>query len=67
MTPHPTVVGINEIARRLGFSRRTVNHWRQQHLMPDPPWHINGGPVWHIAQIEAWVQMTGRRPKGPRK
>ncbi len=65
----PDLVGIAEIAARLGVSRRTVASWRYRHKRPPkPPWqpfpepfgHPGGHPVWQWADVDAWAKATGR-------
>lgn len=57
---HPTVVGIAEIARRLGRSRATVDQWKWRGLLPDPSWAVGGRPAWNWPEVEAWAKATGR-------
>jgi predicted DNA-binding transcriptional regulator AlpA len=63
------LVGIPEIAERLGVARRTVVAWRYRHRRRPvkPPWRpfpeplsLTGRPVWRWADIEEWAQATGR-------
>jgi hypothetical protein len=63
------LVGIPEIAARLGVPRRTVITWRYRHKNPPaPPWQpfpaqfmiVSGRPVWRWEDVEAWAKETGR-------
>lgn len=70
MTTQVDLVGIPEVAERLGVSRRTVITWRYLHKRrpPRPPWEpfpqprqiVSGRPVWDWAEVEQWAKTTGR-------
>lgn len=61
MTQHPVVVGIVEVALRLGVSRNTVDSWRQRPVgFPSPPWTVGGRPAWDWPDVQAWARETGR-------
>lgn len=62
MTDRPDVVGLAEIAERLGVQRRTVDRWRERGVLPDPTWTVGGRPAWEWSTIEAWARATGRLP-----
>jgi hypothetical protein len=55
------IVGMVEIADRLGVARQTPRQWQQRKLLPAPDavvsWDI---PVWRWATIEKWAKETGR-------
>jgi hypothetical protein len=56
---HPTLVGIAEIASRLGVSRTAVDGWRHRSTMPEPRWLISGTPVWDWEEdIYPWARKT---------
>jgi prophage regulatory protein len=63
------VVGVAEIAKRLGKSDRTVRRWLNRPDFPPPIAHLAIGRVWEWHEIEAWAQRTlplpipGRPPK----
>ncbi len=65
----PDLVGIPEIAARLGVARRTVTGWRYRHQRsPQLPWQpfpgpalmVSGRPVWEWKVVAAWATATGR-------
>lgn len=58
--PHPTVVGLADIADRLDVSRTTVDQWKWRGVLPSPKWSISGRPAWDWPDIEAWAKETGR-------
>jgi predicted DNA-binding transcriptional regulator AlpA len=63
---HPTVVGLAEIADRLGVRRGTVDQWRWRGELPEPKWTVGGRPAWHWPEIKQWAKATGRNGKGQR-
>lgn len=56
---HPSVVGIPEIARRLGVKRATVDQWKWLGQFPAPRWEIGGRPAWRWADVEKWAASRG--------
>jgi hypothetical protein len=72
MNDQVDLVGVPEIAERLGVPRRSVITWRYTHRRrpPKPPWQpfpeprlvVSGRPVWDWAEVERWAKMTGRLP-----
>lgn len=56
----PDIVGITEIAERLGVTRNTPTVWRSRGLFPAPDLDLAMGPVWLWARIEEWARTTGR-------
>lgn len=51
------VVGVSEIAERLGVGRSTVDVWRFHRRVgfPDPTGSVNGQPAWSWPDVEAWA------------
>lgn len=60
---HPTVVGLAEIAERLGATRTSVDQWRHKGILPEPSWTIGGRPAWDWRKIAKWARSTGRLPE----
>lgn len=60
--PHPTIVGLADIAHRLGVTRGTVDQWKWRKLLPKPDWTIGDRPAWEWATVEKWATETGRLP-----
>jgi len=54
------VLGLQEIAARLGVKVCTAHKWRARHLLPDPDIVISGAPIWWAGTIDAWAEETGR-------
>lgn len=59
-SPPWPIVGLAEIAERLGVARGTVDKWRQRDVLPPPTWELAAGPVWLWQVIERWARTTGR-------
>ena len=51
------IVGLNEIAERLGVKLNTVRMWRKRDLLPAPAGFVSGTPWWYWPTIEAWVRQ----------
>ena len=58
--PHPSLVGVGDIAERLAVPRQTADNWRLRGVLPAPDWVISGRPVWEWTTIEQWADDTGR-------
>jgi hypothetical protein len=57
----PDIVGLNEIADRLGVERSTPDRWRYRGLLPEPRLIVSGTPLWDWDNdIEPWARRTGR-------
>lgn len=54
------LVGLAEIAERLGRSRSVVDQWKWRHRLPEPACEVGGRPAWDWATIEAWARETDR-------
>lgn len=58
--PDLDIVGLVEIAGRLGVKRDTTDQWRARGLLPEPTWTVGGRPAWPWRHIEEWAERTGR-------
>jgi len=54
-----TLLGIAEIAARLGVPRVTVAQWRVRGKLPEPTAMLAMGPVWDEATIAEWERGRG--------
>jgi hypothetical protein len=64
--PGDDLVGIPEIAQRLGTTPGTVKAWRRRGVLPDPTQDLAMGPVWWWSDVARWHAIP--RPMGrPRK
>lgn len=58
--PPIDIVGIKEIAERLGVKQQTAAAWRYRELLPPEEGTVSGSPAWTWATIEEWARATGR-------
>lgn len=56
----PGLVGMVEIADRLGVLNATVHSWHHTGKLPEPDYELSGRPVWRWKAVEAWAKKTGR-------
>jgi predicted DNA-binding transcriptional regulator AlpA len=57
------LVGVAEIANRLGLGTSVVHSWRRRHRdFPKPIVHLHMGLVWSWEDVEEWARSTGRVP-----
>lgn len=54
------IVGIKEIAERLGVKPQTAAAWRVRGLLPPEEGTVSGSPAWSWATIQRWAHETGR-------
>lgn len=54
------IVGIKEIAERLGRKPQTAALWRHRGLLPQEEGTVSGAPAWHWETIARWAASTGR-------
>ena len=54
------IVGLKEIAERLGKKQQTAAAWRYRGLLPPEEGTVSGAPAWSWATIERWAKETGR-------
>ena len=57
---HGDRVGLVDIARRLDLNLGTPKKWKDRGLLPEPRWHVSGGPVWDWSDIAVWLEGSGR-------
>lgn len=54
------IVGLKEIAERLGVKQQTAAAWRHRGLLPPEEGTVSGAPAWRWETIEQWALRTGR-------
>jgi hypothetical protein len=54
------IVGLKEIAMRMGVKQQTAAAWRHRGLLPAPEGTVSGAPAWQWQTIEEWAIRTGR-------
>ncbi len=54
------IVGLKEIAERLGVKQQTAAAWRYRGLLPPEEGTVSGAPAWTWATIDGWATATGR-------
>ena len=58
------LVGVSEIATRLGCSVTVVHSWRRRDLdFPEPLAELRMGLVWDWPEVASWAQRTNRLPE----
>lgn len=61
------LVGVAEVAARLGVKPGTIRQWQRRHAdFPQPLARLAAGPVWNWEDFGAWVAKP-RPPGRPRK
>ncbi len=66
-----SLLGLAEIAQKLGISKRTALSYTQRSDFPEPIARLASGSVWETSSVEQWAEATlplkrGRPPAGPR-
>ena len=55
------LVGVAEIADRLGCSVQAVHAWKRRYPdFPEPVAHLSMGLLWGWKDLERWARVTGR-------
>lgn len=57
----PEIMGLHEIALRLGISKRYAREIAGRKGFPDST-RLNAGQFWSTADVEAWI-AANRKPK----
>lgn len=61
----PQLLGVAEVAERLGVSRQRISELRRSQYFPDPVADLRAGPVWAeptlLRFIETWTRSPGQR------
>ena len=61
------LMGVSEIAKRLGVSRQRASQLTQEYEdFPEPVSELAQGRVWRSDDIEAWIERHPDRRPGPR-
>jgi predicted DNA-binding transcriptional regulator AlpA len=63
VVPKPDVMGLTEIAQRLGLSKRYAREITGRKGFPEPT-HLAMGYVWSSKDIEAWIAKNRPEPAG---
>ena len=51
------LLGVTEVAARLGVKPNTVTVWRRRHpSFPEPLVVLAAGPVWWAPDVDAWAE-----------
>jgi prophage regulatory protein len=59
------LMGVAEVAERLGVSRQRVDQLTREHAdFPEPVGRLRAGRVWEQAAIEGWIVRHPKRPAG---
>lgn len=63
--PSPSVerllLRLDEVARSLGFTERTLNRLRSAGKFPKPDVQVGRMPLWKPATVRAWIEQGGVR------
>lgn len=54
------IVGLKEIAERLGVKQQTAAAWNHRGNLPKPEGTVSGMPAWSWRTIAIWAAQTGR-------
>jgi prophage regulatory protein len=54
------LVGLTEIAERLGVSAQRVDQLARRDDFPEPVAVLAAGRIWRLGDIEDWAKSTGR-------
>ena len=51
----PTMLGITEVGKMLGWTRQKVHTYWKRGKIPEPTSYIGNRPVWTLEQICEWI------------
>lgn len=55
------LVGMADIAVRLGVKTATVSQWRNRNTgFPMPMMFVSKSPIWNYPDVQKWAEETGR-------
>lgn len=58
------LVGVTEIAKKVGVRLSAVSNWTVRHLdFPEPVVELSFGKLWLWSDVERWLDETGRSAK----
>ena len=60
------LLGLAEIAEKFGVERNTAWRWSKRSDFPEPAARLSAGPVWQLADVEAWGTEKRPNPAGGR-
>jgi predicted DNA-binding transcriptional regulator AlpA len=60
----PHLLGLAEIAKRLGVSKPTAFRYRKRPDFPEPVHQFAIGPLWDAAAVDAWAREHLPLPRG---
>ncbi len=64
---YPPMLGVAEVAEKLGVSKQRVFELREAARLPEPITELRAGPVWPEPAIDRWLDTWERKPGRPKK
>jgi predicted DNA-binding transcriptional regulator AlpA len=58
------LLGLADIARELGVSKKTAQNYIARGDFPEPLGRIAAGPVWRKRHVDRWAKRTLPLPQG---
>jgi predicted DNA-binding transcriptional regulator AlpA len=66
MAPNlPPLIGVAEVAKRLGVSRQRVSQLAKMKQFPQPVTRLGSGPVWLVRSVDRFVENWDRKAGRP--
>jgi predicted site-specific integrase-resolvase len=56
------LVGLTQIAERLGVARATVDSWRRRGQLPEPHQMVGIHPLWDWERLNSWLRAKKVAP-----